>query len=110
MEGEAEGFGEVLGEVPTQFRLSCEEKGKMPIWFGTTTNISREAKSISPSSPNLEALAPGTNPTPTSEVADHVAIRVLVPKGTTKVPSHEAGTEALCSAKYLRSKEKRKAP
>ena len=99
---------EVSGEVPAQLRLSREDKGKMPIQFGTTTNISREAKSMSRSSPNLEALAPSANPTPTSEVPDGIANIVLEPKGTNKVLSHEAGTEALCSAKYLRSKEKRK--
>jgi len=83
----------------------------MPIQFGSIANIiSHEAKLVSLPSPNLEALAPSANLTPTSEVTDGVANTVPVPKGTNKVLSREAGTEALYSAKYLRSKTKSKAP
>jgi len=39
-----------------------------------------------------------------------VANTAPVPKGTNKVLSREIGTEARCSAKYLRSKAKSKAP
>ena len=65
---------------------------------------------ISLSSPNPGALAPSANLTPRSEVTDGVANTAPVPKGTNKVLSRGGGTEALCSAKYLRSKVKSKAP
>ena len=91
---------EVSGEVPAQLRLSREDKGKMPIQFGSIANISREAKMISLSLPNLKALAPSANLTPMREVTDGVANTAPVPKGTNKVLSREVGTEALCSAKY----------
>jgi len=96
------------GEVPTQFHLSREDKGKMPIQFGTIANISLKAKSVALTSPDLEVLAPGANLTPVSKGVD--GFRALVPKGTNKILNHEAGTEALCSAKCLRSKAKSKAP
>ena len=53
-------------------------------------------------------LAPGANLTPVSKGAE--GFRALVPKGTNKIPSHEAGTEALCRAKCLRSKAQSKSP
>jgi len=57
----------------------------MPIQFDSIANISLEAKLISLSSANLEALAPSANLTPTREVADGVANTAPVPKGTNKV-------------------------
>ena len=55
-------------------------------------------------------MAPRANLTRTSEVTDGVANIAPVPKGTNKVLSREAGTEALSSAKYLGSKTTSKAP
>ena len=99
-----------LGEAPVQLRVSREDKGQMPSNLGSIANVSHEAKLISLSSPNLGALAPSVNLTPTSEVTDEVANIAPVPMGTNKVLSREAGTEALPSAKYLHSKATSKAP
>ena len=57
------------GEAPAQLRLSREDKGKMPIKFGSIANISREAKLVSLSLPNLEALAPNANLIKTGKVS-----------------------------------------
>jgi len=84
--------------------------GKMPLNLKGITAASREAKPISLSSPSSGAETPSANITPTSEVTDGVANIVPVPKGTNRVHSREAGTEALCSACYLRGKAKSKAP
>jgi len=66
-----------------------EVSGEVP----TQLRLSRKDKGKIPLSlPNLEALAPSANPTPMGEIL-----------------SREAGTVALCSAKYLHSKVKRKA-
>ena len=98
-------------EVPAQLHLSREDKGKLPIQFGSMTKaISREAKQASLPSPNLGAVTPGVNLALTGEVTDGVANTAPVPKGTSKVLSCKAGTEALTSASHLRYKAENKAP
>ena len=73
-------------EVLAQLRLSREDKGKMPIQFGSIVNIiSREAKMVSLPSPNLGAVTPTVNLVLTGEVTGGVANAVPVPKGTSKV-------------------------
>ena len=96
---------ETLGEVPVQLRVSREDKGKLPLNLGGIADVSHEAKSISLSSPNPGALAPGANLTLTSGVKgaslniDGVANAVSVSKSTTKIPSRKA--EGLCSVEVL---------
>ena len=55
-------------------------------------------------------MTPSANLALTSEVIDGVANIAPVPKGTSKVLSHKAGTEALSSTSYLRYEAKNKAP
>ena len=98
-------------EAPAQLHLSREDKGKIPIQFDSIANIiSREAKLVSLPSPNLGAVTLSANPALTSEVTDGVANTALLPKGTDRVLSRKAGTEALGSTTYLRYKVKNKAP
>jgi len=107
---------EALGKVEIQLHLSHEDKGKMPVQFGSIVDASREANLESLSSLNLRVLVPSHNHTLTSEVkraslrTDSSANTAPVPKGTITVLSHGAETEALCSAKYLHSKAKSKVP
>jgi len=58
-----EASGEVPpGEVPPQFHLSCEDKGKLPIRFGSFAEaINREARLATLPSPNLGAVTPCAN-------------------------------------------------
>jgi len=122
---------EALGEVEAQLRLSHEDKGKTPLSFGIIVYGSRKAelepqgRELLLASPNLRALISSANSAPMSRVKgvslsiDSVAYAASVPKGTNyaapipkgtnKVPNREAGTEALCSANYLRRKAKNKA-
>ena len=64
---------EVSGEASVQLYVSRKDKGKMPLYLGGMANVSREAKLISLSSPNPEALVHSANLTPTSEVTDGIA-------------------------------------
>jgi len=113
---------EALGKAAVQLRASREDKGKTPLNFGSITDASREAD-FEPQghelllfSPNLRALIPSANFAPMGEVkgvslnTDSSANTAPVPKGTITVLSREAGTEALCSTRYLRNKAKNKAP
>ena len=59
---------EVLGVVEAQLRLSREDKGKMPLNFGSITDASHGADLESLSSPNLRVLVPSANFAPTSGV------------------------------------------
>ena len=59
---------------------------------------------------NLGAMTPSANLALTSEVTDGVANTAPVRKGTDRVLSRKAGTEALGSTTYLRYKVKNKAP
>jgi len=107
---------EALGKVETQLRQSHKDKGKMCVQFGSIVDASREANLESLSLLNPRVLVPSHNLTLTSGVkraslrTDSSANTAPVPKGTITVLSHEAETEALCSAKYLRSKAKSKVP
>ena len=120
---------EASGEVPAQLRVSREDKGKIHLNLNGIPDVSREAKLVSLSSPNSEALAPSANLTFTSGVkaaslnTDGVANTVLISKSTTKIPSRkaealysakyfsrEAGSKVLCSTSYLRRKAENKAP
>ena len=83
----------------------------MPIQFGSIIEaISREARLVTLPSPNLGAVTPCVNLVLTSEVTEGVANTAPVRKGTNKVLSRTAGTEALTSASHLRYKAKNKAP
>ena len=94
----------------------------MPLSFGSVADASHEAdlesqwREFPLTSHNSRALIPSANSVPMGGVkgvslsADSIANATLVPKCTIKVLSREAGTGALCSAKYLRSKAKSKAP
>ena len=83
----------------------------MPLKFGSIADASREASLESLSSPNPSAnLAPTSGAKKASLRIDSSANVAPLPKGTIKVLSCEAGTGALCSAKYLRSKAKSKTP
>jgi len=75
---------EASGEVPARLRISHEDKGKMPLNINGLATASCDAKPMSLSSPNSEALAPSANLTPTSEVANGVANIAPVPKGTNR--------------------------
>ena len=98
-------------EAPAQLRLSREDKGKMPIQFGSIAKTtSREAELVSLPSHNLGAVTPTVNLALASEVTNGIANAAPVPKGTSKVLSRKAGTEALSSASHLRYKVKNKAP
>jgi len=113
---------EALGEVEAQLCLSREDKGKPPLSFGSVAYASREAeldpqeRGLPLASPNLIALIFSANSAPmigvkgVSPSADSVAYTALISKVTNKVPSREAGTEALRSANYLCQKAKYKAP
>ena len=113
---------EALGEVEAQPRLSCEDKDKMSLSFGSSTDASREAdlesqgREFPLTSHNPRALIPNANSVLMGGVkgmslsTDSFANTTPVPEGTIKVLSREARTGALCSAKYLRSKAKCKAP
>ena len=73
-------------------------------------------RELSLASPNQRALISSANSAPMSGVkgvslnTDSVTYAASVSKGTNKVLSHEAGTEALCSANYLCRKERNKSP
>ena len=71
--------------------------------------MSREARLVTLSSPNLGTVTPCANLVLTSEVTDGVANTAPVPQGMNKVFSRKAGTEAL-SASHLRNKATNKAP
>jgi len=88
----------------------------MPVQFCIIADDNRQNDLELLSSPNPRALVPSANFAPTSGVkkaslhTDSSANTTPVLKGTIIVLSRMAGTEALCSAKYLRSKAKSKAP
>jgi len=83
----------------------------MPIQFGSIAKtISHEAKLASLPSPNLEAMTPSVNLALIGKITDGIANTEPVLKGTSKVLSCKAGTEALSSASHLRYKVKNKAP
>ena len=107
-------------EVEAQLHFSREDKGKMLLNFGSIASreadLEPQGHELLLSSPNPRALVPSANFAPMSGVKkaslciDSIANAALVPKGTNKVLSREAGTEALCSAKYLRSKARSRSP
>jgi len=110
-----------LLRVKPQLRLSHEDKGKTPLSFGGIADASRGADlewqghEFPLTSPNPRGLIPSAKSAPISRVkgvslsTDSIANTTPISKGTIKVLSCEAGTGALCSAKYLRSKAKSKA-
>ena len=107
-----EASGEVPpSEDPLQLRLSCEDKGKLSIWFGSFTEaLSRKAKLVTLPSPNRGVVTPCANCTLTSEVTNGLANLAPVPPGRSEVLSHKTGTEALHSASHLRNKAANKVP
>ena len=99
------------GEALPQFRLSREDKGKLPVRFGSFAEaFSRKAKLVTLPSPNRGAVTPCANFALTSEVPNGLAYSAPVPLGTSEVLSHKTGTEALHSASHLRNKTTTKAP
>ena len=83
----------------------------MSIQFGSIAKtISHEAKLASLPSPNLGAMTTSINLALTGEITDGITNTTPVPKGTSKVLSRKAGTEAQSSASHLRYKAKNKAP
>ena len=93
---------EASGEAPPQLRLSREDKGELPIQFGSIAEvIGCEAKLVYLPLPNLGAMTPCANLVLTSELTDCVANTALVPQGTNKLFSRKAGTKALSSTSHL---------
>ena len=102
---------ETSSEATPQLHLSREDKGKMPVRFGSFAEaISREARAATLPSPNPGAVTPCANLVLTSEATDGMENTAPVPQGTRGVPSRQAGTKAPSGANYLREKATSKAP
>ena len=87
MEAKAEPPYEASGEAPPQPRLSREDKGKLPIRFGSFAEaINRDARLVTLPSPNLRAVTPCTNLVLPSDVSDGVANSAPVPQAANKAP------------------------